>query len=227
MPVTERKEAINPKHLQEYPYQVWCDQEGCIFRIVEKTEEAGLRALSFHKCPYKGGETRISPYVSMNAVIESWDKLDAAVIELLEGNWPDQADGSPHPERIRLKGVCRGMAELLALYMKPHFETADQISAEAAKRYKARKAGEEYTTPGLTPQTFGQPRTREWKEGINKSSTPAKSAPTKIAVTDRFKPTELAAIKAAHEMGMMNVTELAKMYKVTEDVIQEVIASGS
>lgn len=216
MPVEERKNPNMSVDIVKHPWSAFCNEEKCYYVVAAKTYEEGVALLTNHDCPYTGGPTRIGLMMSRTKLDEAWLKLDVAVVELIEGNLAPE-------EKTRLVGVCRGMAELLAIFMQPHFDHPDQISAEAKKRYEAKKAGQDdYETPGLGGVRFAQPRTREWKEGINKSATPAQ---TKVNPADKFKPEEVKAIKAALDMGMMNEEELAKMYKVGVALIKQIVAS--
>lgn len=238
MPVTERE---NPPHLKElfrkedgkYPWLVFCEEPNCWYRHAAKSQEEGQASLDKHPCPYATPARGL--LVSLTTVAKCWEKYDAAITELMEGNYPplltgesEDADFRENPEKTRLKGVCRGMAELLAELMTPHFKTPDEIVGEGVRRYKAKKAGEDnYETPGLGGLAFAKQRSMEWKDGHQSSATPKPKAPRAAPVSQaaKFKPEELKAIKAAKEMGMMNEAELAKMYKVNVSVIEEIIAS--
>lgn len=235
MPVSERRAPTGPfSNVAEYPFAVWCDiNPDCNFRVVEKTYEAGVKALTVHQCPYRGGSTKIGILVSLSQLIEAWEKLDSAVIELIEGNYPpevrldarDNPEEFENPEKIRLKGICRGQAEVIALFMGTNFPDADAVSAEAARRYNAKKAGEEYYTPGLEPRPIAKPRTVEYKDGVNKSggkpvTQPRNSAPSPV---HKFTEEEVGSIKFAHESGMFTLEQLAKTYKVKVEVISKVL----
>lgn len=237
MPVSERTKPTGPfSNVAEYPFAVWCDANpDCNFRVVEKTYEAGVAALTVHKCPYTGGRTKIGILVSLSQLIEAWEKLDSAVVELMEGSYPPEIryDAADRPEefenedKVRLKGVCRGMAELIALFMGTEFPDADAVSAEAAKRYKAKKEGVEHLTPGLEPRSIATPRTVDYKDGVNKGggkpvTQPRNPAPSPV---HKFTEEEVGSIKFAHESGMFTVEQLAKTYKVKVDAIKKVLES--
>jgi hypothetical protein len=166
--------------------------------------------------------------LSRTILEEGWLKLDACVIEMFEGNYPPitALDARDHeyeiaenPEKLRLKGVCRGMAEILALFMSPHFTDGDAVTAEAVKRYKAKKAGEDYETPGLGGLRFAPP------PGTPAASKPQASAPrasTPAKPKHKLGEQEITAIRFAMESGMFKATDLAKTYGVSEAVINEV-----
>ena len=132
--------------------------------------------------------------MSRTLLEEAWIKLDACVAELSETHYDPE-------EKARMKGVCRGMAEVLALFMKPHFTTADEIAGEAVKRYKAKKNGEhDYETPGIGGRRFTPP--------------PGTSAAPRAVVPPKPKhklgDKETQAIKFAMQSGMFKAADLAK-----------------
>lgn len=238
MPVTQRENPTSLIDIVNHPFLVWCDVEKCNFQVAAKTYEEGVAIYGVHKCPYIGGETKVRAYVSRNRVDDAWGKLDTAVTELIEGNYPpvttivsadDDGGGVnqtevEHPEKTRLKGVCRGMAELLAIFMEPNFTTADQISAEAKRRYDARKAGDTaYVTPGLAPHTFGKPMDPAQKAANAKRPVPVQERNPAPSPVHKFTEDEVGSIKFAHESGMFTAEQLAKTYKVKVDVINKVL----
>jgi hypothetical protein len=146
--------------------------------------------------------------MSKTLLENAWLKLDVAVAELHEGTYSTE-------EVTRMKGVCRGMAEIIALFMKPHFSEGDEVVREAQKRYKAKKAGEDYETPGLGSQRFVPP------PGTKNPTQPAKEKKPSHKLGDK----EIAAIKAGLESGMFQPEDLAKMYGVSAAIIEEVSRS--
>jgi len=79
----------------------------------------------------------------------AWRQLDETVDQIVAlgvaGATPEQ-----QYDLDQLKAAARGKAEILALFMTPHFADADAISAEAARRYTARVTGDaDYKTAGL------------------------------------------------------------------------------
>lgn len=223
MPIEERTSPANSFDLLKNPWSVWCEKPDCYLSFAAPSYEEGVKYFTMHKCPYMSPSRGF--LVSQTTVQKCWTKLDVAVVELLQGNWPDNPDGTPHEERVRLKGVCRGMAEIIAELMGSTWD-ADAVSKEAGERYKAKQEGREHITPGLEP-SMGKPHmTREQKEVNNKAgSPPTKRSIPSVGTVSKFKPEEIKAIKAATEMGMMSKKELAKMYKVSEEVIQQAIDS--
>lgn len=217
MPVTQRENPTSLQDIANHPYLVWCDKDNCVFQVSAKSYEEGVAVYGNHKCPYKGGETKVRAYVSRNRVDDAWGKLDTALIELLEGNYDDA-------ERTRLRGVCRGMAELLAIFMEPNFTDADQISAEAKRRYDAKKAGLQHQTPGLEPLKFGTPTSPAQKAVYTKTPGPVQPRNPAPSPVHKFTEDEVGSIKFAHESGMFTAEQLAKTYKVKVEVINKVLA---
>lgn len=231
MPVAERKNPTGLVDIAKHPFHAFCDKEKCYYSVSTKTYEEGVAQLTQHACPYIGGPTKIGLLVSRTQLVQAWEKLDSAVAELIEGKYPpiptdesEDADFRENPEKTRLVGVCRGIAEMLAIFMQPHFDHPDQISAEAKRRYTAKKNGEDYTTPGLEPHHFAQPRSPEYKAANNKGATPVQPRNPAPSPVHKFTEDEVGSIKFAHESGMFTVEQLAKTYKVKVEVINKVLA---
>lgn len=216
MPVTERTPRL--PDITKYPFVVTCEKKNCYYSVATKTYEEGVSKYQTHTCPYIGGITHFGWTVTLTTLEKCWIKLDSTMTELMEGKYENDPD-----EKIRLKGVCRGMAEVLAEFMGPHFRTPDEIAGEAKRRYDAKKAGEDYETPGLGQLRYQAP------SGDNKYAVTAKSnggiqrnpAPSPV---HKFTEDEVGSIKFAHESGMFTVDQLAKTYKVKADVINKVLA---
>jgi hypothetical protein len=87
----------------------------------------------------------------------AWRQLDETVDQIVAQQQAVKALDPTKPDLtdtvdvlIQLKAAARGKAEILALFMAPHFADADAISAEAARRYTARVTGDaDYKTAGL------------------------------------------------------------------------------
>lgn len=146
---------------------------------------------------------------------QTWGLLDAEMDIICAASM--NQDVSQQKQR------ARAVADVLALFMKPHFNTADEIAREAKRRWQARRDGNtEYETVGLgyratefpSKYTTGNvPGTAPTK----KTAAPARSKPA-VQVPDEAKP----GIKQALAMGMMTATELAKSYKTTVAVIEQI-----
>lgn len=228
MPVVERVNPTNLPDITKHPFAVTCAVTGCYYSVAAKSNEEGVALLRVHACPYIGGPTTLGWTVTLTTLEKCWIKLDAVMVELMEGHYPpiptdesEDADFRENPERTRLKGVCRGMAEVLAEFMGPHFRTADEIAGEAKRRYDAKKAGEDYETAGLGQLRY-QPPPGDNKYAPKAPATQSRNpAPSPV---HKFTEDEVGSIKFAHESGMFTIDQLAKTYKVKVDVIQKVLA---
>lgn len=79
----------------------------------------------------------------------AWRQLDETVDQIVAATSDATTDAS-RDRLSSLKAAARGKAEILALFMTPHFADADAISEEAARRYTARATGDaDYRTAGL------------------------------------------------------------------------------
>lgn len=225
----ERREGDLPD-VKARPWSVICDEPQCVFQIsTGSVVEARLR-LESHPCPHLGGPTTLGYSVTLSILEKCWIKLDATVTELMEGKYPPlevdlpDTDFLEHPEKTRLKGVCRGMAEVIAEFMSPHFKTADEVSTEAGKRYKAKKAGEPYETVGL-----GHLKYKGAHDSTNPGRQPAASQPTPKPsaaqqAADKLGDKEKTAIRHAMASGMFEASDIAKMYGVSAETINLVNA---
>lgn len=214
MVVRERTTFLWTKGAQEFPLIGECEREGCGFHAAYRTEEAAQVALALHKCPYMS-PAKIGLLVSRTLLELSWDDLDEVMDVLMDGNL--DAD-----QLQRFRGEARGMAKILARFMSPHLRTADDIAREAKKRWEARKAGEDYETPGLghrrqEPPPGAPVRAAPGPAQPSRTSSPRTKASKISSLTDQ----ERAAIKFAAESGMFTHKQLADTYGISEaDVAQ-------
>jgi hypothetical protein len=204
--ITERDHK-NLADALKYPFIVSCDVDKCFYVVSAATYAEAEEKLNDHSCPFTGGPTKIGLLVSRTILENAWIKLDALLTTLLDDNLEPE-------DKISLRNQCRGMAEILALFMSPHFTTGDEVSREAKRRYDSRKAGEDPGTPGLGPVKLAPAR------GV--------AQPTQLPVTaakpvHKLNDTEVAAIKHAASSGF-DPADLAKVYKVSVEVIKQVIA---
>lgn len=200
------------------PWSVVCDAPHCVYRVSATSIVEATQRLNTHPCPHLGGPTTLGYSVTLSILEKCWIKLDAVLVELKEGNYDSQPE-----EKVRLRGVCRGMAEVIAEFMHPHFTDADQVAAEAGRRYEAKVKGEPYETLGLGHLKYAGPRMDERNPGrfpVGADRMPPK--PVKPA--HNFTEEEVGNIKFAHESGMFTLEQLAKTYKVKPEVIEAVVA---
>lgn len=146
-----------------------------------------------------------------------WDELDATMNSL-----KNDAPGSPELNELKVR--ARAQAEFIAMFMVPHFRTANEVAKEAMRRYQARQGGDkEYETPGLGTRRFEPP------PGVNKYAPTPKNTPKKAAVAapkvkntkplpDKAKPGVALALKS----GKFTKQQLATMYGVSIETIEAV-----
>jgi hypothetical protein len=87
----------------------------------------------------------------MTIIEQAWTQLDTEVDEIMA--LTTKVGRGEHDFEYDLafaKAAARGKAEILALLTTPFFTTADEISAEAGRRYQARQAGVDPQTPGIS-----------------------------------------------------------------------------
>ena len=101
-----------------------------------------------HNCPHLGVTTH-GWSITVGLVEQIWQKLDKVV---------DEMKHEPKPTDLaiqNLRGQAEAYAESLVLFMAPLYNSVEDISREAGRRYKARKAGNlDYTTPGIGHAKF-------------------------------------------------------------------------
>jgi hypothetical protein len=107
------------------------------------------------------------------------------------------------------KARARAIAECIALFMKPHFVTADDVIREAKKRHES---DEEYETPGLGVRRFETepPYTTGAVKPRRGAPKPPAPKPAK-EIDEQIK----KAIKFALESGMFTPDQVAKTYGLT------------
>lgn len=127
----------------------------------------------------------------------------------------------PNAERdtvLKAKVRARTLAEVLAMFMVPHFSTPDEIASEAMRRWQARESGDnEYETVGLGLRKYEPPPSspNKYEEQVEgKKSTKKKSAPKSTG--HRIPEAAVATSKQAIEMQMFTVAQIAKSYSMTE-----------
>lgn len=217
-----------------------CSQDNCYRRLTFKTVEEALFDEANHACPW-GTEYQAGWFdVTQTLVGQLWEKLDNEMDGIMAAD-PDSSDKMKHSQR------ARAFAESIAIFMPPFFTTADEVAKEAKRRYDARKAGEDYETPGLgsrryegavraaeqhasaaagwygTPDgTYTSQPERAGEKAVRASRTKAAVAPA-IKLTEQ----EQTAIKAAHEQMPTVFTPevLAKNYGVSVAVVKQVISA--
>lgn len=122
----------------------------CLWGRPHETRQSAEIVQAYHACEQRmahGKEPHMPAGESLLMI--AWRQLDETVDQIIDAE--NSRDLETRTETAELlKAAARGKAEILALFMAPHFDTADAISEEAARRYIARVAGDAtYKTAGL------------------------------------------------------------------------------
>jgi hypothetical protein len=160
----------------------------------------------------------------------TWELLMSKVkVILAEPNGPsDNAIEADARERARYE--ARGIAEVLALQMKPFMESADHVVKCAVKAHK----DPEFDVPGLAKFLWDPMHNADGSlrtpVAAPKSSRPKPAArpKPKPAVdnksTRKLSPEEAEGIKDAVSSGMFTKEDVASMFKVSLATVEEAIA---
>lgn len=127
------------------PYRFRCDQPFCEMEVTAKSEADAQHVKDIHTCPHLGGPTKIGWTVTKTLVAQMWEKLDLEV-DIIKSIGANPAE----LEALKLSQTrARAYSDCIALFMQPFFSTPDEVARESTKRWRARKAGEKYETPGM------------------------------------------------------------------------------
>lgn len=215
--------------ITQHPHEsnLWvdrCEAPHCFWSVAVKTPSPVK-----HKCPYAGGLTRIAWSVTVTLVEDMWHRLDSVMDELAltpEPKEPNENDPNNSVSwlsdyigerefRANLKGKARGMAEMIAIFMNPHFTDANQVAREAKRRAEARaRKDAEYETAGLKSRRFESPGGADLDKYKRE---PARKSKALAKVT----PDDAAKIERAYETFPKDL--LAKTFKVSEAEIDEIV----
>lgn len=159
-------------------YIVSCDRPYCLLNIAVSTLPAAVELEQHHECPFINGKSKYAWSITVQLVEQMWAKADEAYVELLTAK-------ENHVENAvaRWQGACRVAAELIALFMTPHFRTGDEVVREIVKRKEMKDKGEQYETPGLGYRIYELPRD-EAKPRISKPAAERVAVPGKLTAED-------------------------------------------
>jgi hypothetical protein len=147
---------------------------------------------------------------------ETWKLLDEATDKIMSFNKDPWS-----PDNIGLTGAkaeARAYANVLTLFMKPFFNSADDIVREAVKRHKARVNGEERQTPGLAEHIWDPTKNWDGSDRVSFENTPK----PKVSVLEaKLQPEQKVFVQKALADGIMDPAALAGMFKVSISVIEE------
>ena len=218
-------------------YLFECDKPNCYRRFTLNSPEEVERERENHKCPYWGGESKVSWSVTKTLVQQMWDLLDDVMNELM--------DATDEKEKDFYKSRARAIAECIAIFMKPFFDTADEIAREAVRRHKARQDGDtEYETAGIgarryevaamahssaTPGWYTSPdggyTSDPSRAGRTSSRRSGRGTTAPAPVRIRLSTEDQEGIKNAHA-GMpqiFTIAVLAKQYGTTEAEVSAIL----
>lgn len=184
-----------------HPWLVRCPAPLCFYNVSATTEVEAKTKLDTHPCPWYGGQPTTIGWTHMvEAYLQRiWKLLDIEVDIIKDGH-------TTNLHQDQAKNRAKGLAYALAILMPPFFQTPEEISREALKRWEMRQAGTEYTTQGL---------------GLKRLARLDASAATMPGLTQA----QIDAIKFAKESGMFTDQELANTYDLTVGQLQLVIGS--
>ena len=198
-----------------------CPEKWCFYYVYVKDQDAYDKAKTTHKCPYPGGTRTYGPEYTMSLLSEIWDELDRTVEYLKE-----QPQADDHEFK---KAYALGLSYTLAKFMVPYFRTTEEVSREALKRYKNRKEGVAYDSPGLGSLKYVPPveaPQNKYPE-LYAREVPARkktSAPrSATAVTRELNEKELHGIR--NGKGFFPAADVARMYSIPEAQVEEIWAT--
>ena len=155
--------------------------------------------------------------VGRSLLLDTWKLLDSKVdIIMSEPNDPHGDNSVEAEARSRAKYEARGIAEVLANFMSPFFDSADDIVREAVARYKARSSGADHETPGLAEEIWSP--NRRWDGTLYDEKKPVKSG---------LKPIDkktMEGIKLAISAGILDEKGAAELYKVSIEQVRAVVS---
>ncbi len=195
-----------------------CEEPGCYYRIALRFEGDGIA----HKCPRRGPTTLGWSY-AVNLIAKMWTMLDDTMEVIMS------EDSSPEAKSTA-KIRASAQAEMILVFMRPYFETVQDISREAKKRYDAHKSGDSvYITSGLGDIHILPPDAK-WlpAKGGGYTSNPTMAATAGGRVANETPAVSLTEaernnIKQAIETGMFTDGELAKVYGISVDTIRSLL----
>ena len=155
----------------------------------------------------------------------TWDLLDSKTEIIMMPRVGDENELSLQ-NRAEARHQARGIAEVLALFMVPHFTTADEIVREAVRRYKAKQAGDtEYETAGLGSRAWEPPPGDTKYKPVEQTATPAprKRLGARKPAEKQLTEAEKASIKQGLTFGI-TASQLADTFKVSVQTIESLRA---
>lgn len=209
---------ITPSRADErFPFLVECNKNDlCLLHITVKTYEEAveLEKPENHKCPRRG-ETNFGASVTQSLLEQAWGILDQhmAMVQSIEKG---------HPERENWMNRCRGVAEVIALFMPPHFRTADEVAREAMKRWQAAQNGEPRRTAGLGDLKYTFPDDPKYKSPLAQAAQAKAKAEKGEEPVDEKTKQDILVGKA-----FMTPKQLADAFNLNIKTVERVLAESS
>lgn len=149
-------------------------------------------------------------------IYQMWDRLDSHLSVIIE---TEVTNPGEEKEVSDAKVAARELAEILAMFMVPHFTSADAIAGEAMRRREARLAGEEVETAGVGSLRFTPPPGTVRYDKPPKAARPAKrSAPKRSGSIPKDSED---GIRVALQSGKFTVEQLANLYNVPVEEVEK------
>ena len=182
-----------------------CPEKWCTYRVTLPPDGSNKK----HPCPYLGGTTVIRSFMSLLSQV--WEELDKVTEQIIDGK-----DFIQPEEVTHLKGQAVGLAKTIVIFHRPFFdEGVKAVSAEALKRYKAKKAGEQYETIGLNERRYEMPTSDKY--------VPTNQRP--VAEVDPVL-SEIQKLPDAHKASIRKLDKdpsvMAKLFGVSEEAIRRI-----
>lgn len=161
-----------------------------------------------------------------------WELIQSKVkIILAEPNGPSD-NAIEMARRSQAQHQARGIAEALHILMKPFMDSPDAVVKAAVKYYKDNT----YEPPGLGLHLWnpflnwdGSERTPVASPKSTPVAAPRKTTPAKPKIdktsTKTLTPDEAAGIKEAVESGMFGKEEVASMFGVSLETLEQALSS--
>ena len=156
-----------------------------------------------------GGKRKVTLQMAAGPTLiyQMWERLDSHVDNLI-----DAAKRGDEQQEMAWKVKCRELCEILAMFMVPHFKTADAVGAEAMRRRDARLKGEEVETAGVGSLRFTPPPGTVKYDQPRKAPRPAKKSVPKR--TGSIPKDSEDGIRLALQSGKFTPKQLSDLYNV-------------
>lgn len=174
------------------------ESDGQVFYTWRLQSGEKAQTVEFQTYPRSVGVMQKEP-----TIFSLWELLMTKV-EVIMAEPNGVADNALEADRREIaKHQARGIAEVLALLMKPFITDADTVVRHAVKRYK----NPDHEVPGLGMTL--------WDPFVHTSVKLKKPEPT-VHLT----PEQIASLGEAYNSGMFKAEELASSFKVSVDFVR-------